>query len=77
MLPKLIIALVAFPMFAHILFSITTLLLDLVQPTLPPMTEATSEVVRQGSVGAAVLIGVVGSFKICRRMWPTPVIRNS
>ena len=77
MLPKMIIAVVAFPMFAHFLFSITTLLLDLVQSELPPMAETTAEVVRQGSVGAAVLIGVVGSFKICWRMWPTPVIRKS
>ena len=77
MFPKVIIAVVAFPLFAHVLFSVTRLLVGLLQPSLPPLTETASEVFRRGSMGAAVLIGVLGSFKICRRLWPTPAIKKT
>jgi hypothetical protein len=72
-----IIVLVAFPLFAHVLFGVTRLLLGLIQPSLPPLTEAASDIFRQGSVGAAVVVGVLGSFRICRRLWPTPVIKKA
>ena len=77
MLAKVIIVVVAFPVFSHILFSITRLLLGLLPPALPPLTETASEVFRRGSVGAALLVGVLGSFKICRRLWPTPATRKA
>jgi len=72
MLVKAMIVVVAFPLFGHILFRITRLALALLQPSLPPLTETASEVFRYGSVGAAVLIGGLGAFKICRRLWPAP-----
>ena len=77
MLVKVIIAVVAFPLFGHLLFSVTRLLLGLLQPALPPLSETASDVVQRGSVGAAFLVGVLGSFKICRRLWPTPAIRKT
>ena len=77
MLVKVIIVVVAFPLFGHLLFSITRLLLGLLQPALPPLTETVSEIFRRASVGAAFLVGVLGSFKICRRLWPTPATRKT
>ena len=76
MLAKVIIVVVAFPLFGHLLFGITRLVLGLLQPALP-LAETASEVFRRGSVGAAFLVGVVGSFKICRRLWPTPAIEKT
>ena len=76
MLVKVIIVVVAFPLFGHLLFSITRLVLGLVQPELP-LTEMASEVFRRGAMGAAFLVAVVGSFKICRRLWPTPATRTT
>ncbi|HEY2991642.1 MAG TPA: hypothetical protein VGM22_02425 [Methylomirabilota bacterium] len=40
MLAKVIIVVVAFPVFSHILFSITRLLLGLLPPALPPLRKA-------------------------------------
>jgi len=77
MLVKVIIVVVAFPLFSHLLFSIARLLLGLLQPALPPLSEMASEVFRLGSVGAAFLVGVLGSFKICRRLWPAPAIKTT
>lgn len=76
MLAKVIIAVVAFPLFAHILFSLARWVLRLVEPTLP-VTETGADIVRQVSVWVAVLIGVAGSFRICRRIWPGPVIKRT
>jgi hypothetical protein len=77
MLAKITIALVAFPLFAHILFTLTRLGLRLLGPALSPLMETASDVFRHGSLGVAVLVGLVGSFKICRRLWPSPAIEKS
>ena len=55
MLAKVIIAVVAFPLFAHILFTFARWVLRLVEPTLP-VTESGADVVRQVSVWVAVLL---------------------
>ena len=77
MLARIVIVVVAFPLFGHVLFSITRLLLGLLQPALPELSETAADVFRRGSMGAALLVGVLGSFKICRRLWPTPAIRKT
>jgi hypothetical protein len=70
---RVIIVLVAFPLFAHVIFTVLKLLLDL---TLPGREgDGQSATVVHAAVGAAVLVAVLGSFKICRRLWPSAPVR--
>ena len=74
---RIVIALLVFPVLVHAFFTVQTMILGPMLPTLLALAESWSEVLRKGLIGAAFLIAVRGSFGICRRLWPvTPVTVN-
>jgi hypothetical protein len=70
MVAKAVIVLVAFPVLVHATFTLTSLVLGSVLPSLLPLAGSWSEVVSQAVVVATFLVAVRVSFGVCRRMWP-------
>jgi hypothetical protein len=70
---RVIIVLIAFPLFAHVIFTLLKLALDLALPA--GGDDGPSPLVAHAAVGAAILVAVLGSFKICRRLWPSAPAR--
>jgi hypothetical protein len=77
MAAKTIIVLVAFPVLAHAVFTAVSLVLDLMLPTVLPLAGSWSELLRKGLIVATLLVAVRVSFGVCRRLWPTPVVKLS
>jgi hypothetical protein len=71
MVAKAIIALVAFPVLAHAIFTIVSLLLGFMLPSMLSMAGSWSEMLGKGVVIATFLVAVWASFGVCRRLWPT------
>jgi hypothetical protein len=71
MAAKTIIALVAFPVLVHAIYTGATMLLGLMLPQVLPIAGSWSELLGQGVIVARFLLAVRGSFGVCRRMWPT------
>jgi hypothetical protein len=70
MVAKAVIVLVAFPVLVHATFTLTSLVLGVVLPSLLPLAGSWSEVVGKAVVVATLLVAVRVSFGVCRRMWP-------
>jgi hypothetical protein len=70
MLAKAVILLVAFPVLVHATYTLTSLVLGLVLPSLLPLAGSWSEVAGKAAVVATFLVAVRVSFGVCRRMWP-------
>jgi len=69
-LARALIVVVAFPVVAHIFYSIITLPL---RPALTPFfeqAEARAEMYDRAFSVVALLIALRGAFAICRRLWP-------
>jgi predicted metal-binding membrane protein len=75
MAAKTIIVLVAFPVLVHAIFTVATMLLGAMLPSVLPMMGTWSDVARKGVIVAAFLLAVRGSFGVCRRMWPVTVVK--
>ena len=75
MAAKTIIVLVAFPAFAHLIYTAVTALLGLMLPAVLAMAGSWSEILGKGLVGATVLVAVRASFGVCRRLWPTTTVK--
>ena len=73
---KIVIAVVAFPLFGHVIYSAITFVLGLVLPLVVETDNPWSETVRKGAVVGTVLVAARISFGICRRLWPSPRIVN-
>jgi hypothetical protein len=73
MVAKIMIVLIAFPAFVHAIYTVVTVMLNLVQPGLLSLAGNWAEVLRWSLMGTALLIAVRGSFGMCRRLWPSPV----
>ena len=67
---KVLIVLVAFPVFAHAIFTVVTMVLRLMLPSLLAMAGSWSEMVGTATLVAAFLIAVRASLGVCRRLWP-------
>jgi hypothetical protein len=75
MLAKAVIALVAFPVLAHAVFTATKLVLDVAMPQLVAATGDWSSLVAKAMMGVALLVAARVAFGVCRRLWPTPVVK--
>lgn len=72
---KVLIALVAFPVLAHAIFTAVNLVVGLMLPEILAHAGDCAGVVSKGALVAALLVAVRASFGLCRRMWPAPVVR--
>jgi len=72
MAAKIVIALVAFPVLVHAIFTVTRLVLGLMLPELLTHAGSWSEIVSKGAEVAAFLLAVRDSFGVCRRLRPAP-----
>lgn len=63
---------VAFPLFAHVIFTALKFVLDL---ALPRVEVGQPAFVGRAALAAVVVVAVLGSFKICRRLWPSAPAR--
>lgn len=70
MVAKGVILLVAFPVLVHAMYTLTSLVLGLVLPSLLPLAGSWSDVAGKAVVVATFLVAVRVSFGVCRRMWP-------
>jgi hypothetical protein len=70
MLAKAVILLVAFPVLVHAIFTLTTLVLGLVLPSLLPLAGNWADLAGKAVVVATFLAAARVSFGVCRRMWP-------
>ena len=71
MAAKTIIALVAFPVLVHAIYTGVTMLLGLMLPQVLPIAGSWSELLGKGVIVATFLLAVRASFGVCRRFWPT------
>jgi hypothetical protein len=71
---KAVIALVAFPILVHLIFTVVSKLAALVLPDVLVMAGSWSELLSKGVIVAAFLIAVRGSFSVCRRLWPAETV---
>jgi hypothetical protein len=72
---KVIIALGAFPVLVHAIFTAVTWVLGLMLPQITPLAGSWGETVRVAAVVATLLVAVRIAFGVCRRMWPEAVTR--
>jgi hypothetical protein len=77
MAAKALIVLVAFPMLAHAVFIAASLVLGLMLPTVLPLAGDWADLLGKGVMVATVLVALRISFNVCRRLWPTPVVKPS
>jgi hypothetical protein len=73
MVAKGVIVLVAFPVLAHAVFTLTSLVLGMVLPSLLPLAGSWSDLAAKAAVVATFLVALRVSFGVCRRMWPITV----
>ena len=75
MVARTMIVLVVFPVGVHAIYTVVSMLLGFVLPSLLAMANNWSELLGKGLVGATFLLAVGGSFRVCRRLWPTALMR--
>ena len=75
MVGKAIIVLVAFPVLVHASFSAVTLLLGQALPL--AMEGSESDMLGTAVLVATLLLAVRIAFGVCRRLWPTPAVREA
>jgi hypothetical protein len=75
MAAKVVIALGAFPVLVHAVFTGGTMLLDIVLPSLLELAGSRAELVSKGVVVVTFLVAVRFAFGVCRRLWPAAVVR--
>ncbi|HEU4368142.1 MAG TPA: hypothetical protein VFV05_07955 [Methylomirabilota bacterium] len=73
----MIIVLVAFPVIGHATFTILTLLLSPVLPSVMALAANWSEPLGKAMTAATLLVAAATSFGVCRRLWPTVIARAS
>ena len=71
---KAVIALVAFPVLVHLIFTVVNKLAALVLPDVLAMAGSWSALLGKGVIVAAFLIAVRTSFGVCRRLWPAETV---
>ena len=74
---KIVIALLVFPVLVHAFFTVQTMILGPMMPTLLSLADNWGELLRKGLFVIAFLVAVRGSFGICRRLWPATMIRHT
>jgi hypothetical protein len=75
MAAKTIIVLVAFPVLVHAVYTVVTMLLNLMLPAVLGLAGSWSGMLGKAAVVVAFLIAVRFAFGVCRRLWPTPAVR--
>jgi hypothetical protein len=75
MVVKALIALVGFPVLAHAMYLLMTMLLNVVLPPVLAMAGDWSTVLSKTAVVVSLLIALRFSFGVCRRMWPMPAVK--
>ena len=75
MVVKALIALVGFPVLAHAMYMLMTMLLNVVLPPVLAMAGDWSTVLSKTAVVMSLLIALRFSFSVCRRMWPMPAVK--
>lgn len=72
---KIVIALGAFPVLVHAVFTGGTMLLNVVLPSILEMAGSRAELVSKGVVVVMFLVAVRLALGVCRRLWPVAVVR--
>jgi hypothetical protein len=75
MVVKALIALVGFPVLAHAMYVLMTMMLNVVLPPLLAMAGDWSTVLSKTTVVLSLLIALRFSFGVCRRIWPVPAVK--
>jgi succinate dehydrogenase/fumarate reductase cytochrome b subunit len=75
LIAKAIIVLVVFPVVFHVVFTVVTALVNYILSSGPAIAESWSTILGKGVVGAALLIAVASSVSVCRRLWPTTIVK--
>jgi hypothetical protein len=75
MAAKVIIVLVAFPVLVHAIFTVSTMLLGAMLPSVLATAGGWSEILSKGAIVATFLVAVRFAFGVCRRLWPAPAMR--
>src|SRR5262245_30258578 len=74
MLVKAIIVVIAFPMFTHAIYMASTFLLGFLLPQILERMGDWSDVVHRTVVVGTIAMAAHSSFRLCRRIWPTPKV---
>lgn len=74
-LAKAIIVLVVFPVVGHATFMALTLLFSPVLPWGMALAASWSEPLGKAVTAATLLVSAATSFGVCRRLWPTAIVR--
>jgi hypothetical protein len=72
---KVVIALGAFPVLVHAVFTGGTMLLGVVLPSVLELAGGRAEVVSKGVLVVTFLVAVRFAFGVCRRLWPATAVR--
>jgi hypothetical protein len=73
---KVVIAVVAFPLFAHVIYTAVTFVLGFVLPHVLERAGTWSDLLGKTAVVMTLLFAARTSFRICRRLWPTPSLQS-
>jgi hypothetical protein len=73
---KTVNAVVAFPLFAHVIYTAITFVLGLVLPQILDKTGTWSDLFGKTAIVVTILFAARTSFRICRRLWPTPRLES-
>ncbi len=69
---KVVIVLIVFPVILSLIFTVLTIPVGLMLTPLFAKAGAWSETLGKVFVGVTFLIAPIGSFALCRRLWPRP-----
>jgi hypothetical protein len=72
MLAKALIVMVAFPVLTHMIFTVSSKVLGLVLPPVLSLTGGSPQVLANAILVGTMLLAIVASYRVCRRLWPTP-----
>ena len=73
---KGIIVVVVFPVIGHAIYTAMSWVLTRLLPRVLAVADGWSVTVDRGVVGVTVLVAAVGSWSVCRRLWPAPLARK-
>ena len=76
MFVKAIIVLLAFPMFTHAIYMASAFLLGFLLPQILERAGEWADVIHRTVVVATIAMAAHSSFRVCRRLWPTPKLQE-
>jgi hypothetical protein len=74
-LTKAVIVIVVFPVIGHAIYTVVTWLLTRAVLPLLTVAESWSTTFHGGVFVSTLAVAALGSWTVCRRLWPSPPIR--